>query len=80
MIRVGEVCENGEVPIEIFRCVEVDGAEARIGYVKHRISWSNNQENDQSCNSKEDEEKTKNETQDCKTPYNWIGLAWPSLL
>lgn len=59
MVGVGEVCENGEVPIEIFRCIKVDSAEACIWYVKQRISWSNNQENDQSCNSKEDEEKTK---------------------
>lgn len=80
MIRVGEICENSEVSIEIFRRIKVDGTEACIWYVKQGISWSNNQENDQSCNSEEDEEKTKEHAEDCKTPYNRIRLPWPSLL
>lgn len=71
-IWVSKICQKCNVTIQKLRRIKVDDTEACCRGVKHRGSRFDSNEDDQSCDAKEDEEEAKQQTQDCPEPYNRI--------
>lgn len=71
-IWVGEISKQSEVPIEVFGRSEVDGIEACVGNIKQRVFWLDNQEDDQSCEAKEDYEEAEHQAYDRTAPDYWV--------
>lgn len=56
-VWVGEICNEGEIAIEILRRVKVDDVEVCIWSIKNRISWFNYEKDDQSSYPQKDDEE-----------------------
>lgn len=80
LIWIGEIHKKDQVAVEIVWRIKVDAVEIGCRYVKKWIPWFDCNENYQTCDSEEDENEAKEETEYGSAPHEQISPARSSLL